>query len=731
MASKSNFIVRGGYDGSKITKGLKSTQISLNVFQKSVASSVRGIAATLSTLAIGSYLKDSISKASEFQNALTGLHSIMSGQGKDFKVAEEFLKSYTKDGLIPLTNAARAYKNLTVRGYNDEQIQTTLENLKNSSAFGRQAALTMGEAVQSATEGLKNENSILVDNAGVTKNVSKMWEDYAKSIGKGVQSLTQQERIQAEVNGIMEETKWQTRDAAKYADSYSGRLSMLKKTLLDIKINIGNAFMSVTNAILPLIQGIANKLSAVTATFSNFMQSIFGSVSGIKTTTTQTEELASAITNVSDATTSASKAANTLGIDKLNKLGDKSSGTAGVGGGTITAETVSNPQTSKTFEGLHKSIKPFTDAMKELSDMVQWDEISKNLKEFWEAIKPYAKPFGKGLLDFIKDAGKVATDATNKLFGKDSVLSGLTDLLNKGDPKKAEDWGYGLGQLAAGFVALKLAMKGFAIAKGVSTFFGKFAGGAATAKTVAETAKATGTLATTTGGLAKVWGGLKNFLGKGIMGFGVLELGRQTIEQIKISREMEETYGDITDWAKEWDKMKEIQTITSQISLLKDSFSVMTRNVAKSIEGLKIDLSGMSEFVKSAIEEMQTRINGATFNPMKLNADIIPTYQNWKPSKNISLPKMATGGIVDRPTALIAGEAGKEAIMPLENNTGWIDSLASKLNSKSSGLSEGALYRVMSKVFRENKQDLYLGDEKLARHSEKGARILNRRYQPT
>ena len=33
------------------------------------------------------------------------------------------------------------------------------------------------------TEGLKNENSILVDNAGVTKNVAKMWEDYAKAIG--------------------------------------------------------------------------------------------------------------------------------------------------------------------------------------------------------------------------------------------------------------------------------------------------------------------------------------------------------------------------------------------------------------------------------------------------------------------------------------------------------------------------------------------------------------------
>lgn len=45
----------------------------------------------------------------------------------------------------------------------------------------------------------------------------------------------------------------------------------------------------------------------------------------------------------------------------------------------------------------------------------------------------------------------------------------------------------------------------------------------------------------------------------------------------------------------------------------------------------------------------------------------------------VSLPRLATGGIVDGATPLIAGEAGKEAIVPLERNTGWIDAIASKL----------------------------------------------------
>lgn len=45
------------------------------------------------------------------------------------------------------------------------------------------------------------------------------------------------------------------------------------------------------------------------------------------------------------------------------------------------------------------------------------------------------------------------------------------------------------------------------------------------------------------------------------------------------------------------------------------------------------------------------------------------------------LEYLAKGGVVDRPTLSVVGEAGKEAVIPLENNTGWITLLASQLNS--------------------------------------------------
>ena len=66
---------------------------------------------------------------------------------------------------------------------------------------------------------------------------------------------------------------------------------------------------------------------------------------------------------------------------------------------------------------------------------------------------------------------------------------------------------------------------------------------------------------------------------------------------------------------------------------------------------------------------------------------------NWVPAlggksfgfnfKTVSIPRLATGGIATRSTFANVGENGKEAILPLENNTQWMDKLAEKLAARS------------------------------------------------
>lgn len=47
-----------------------------------------------------------------------------------------------------------------------------------------------------------------------------------------------------------------------------------------------------------------------------------------------------------------------------------------------------------------------------------------------------------------------------------------------------------------------------------------------------------------------------------------------------------------------------------------------------------------------------------------------------------NLPRLAKGGVISQPTQAIIGEAGREAVVPLENNMEWLDVLADKLASK-------------------------------------------------
>jgi phage-related protein len=48
----------------------------------------------------------------------------------------------------------------------------------------------------------------------------------------------------------------------------------------------------------------------------------------------------------------------------------------------------------------------------------------------------------------------------------------------------------------------------------------------------------------------------------------------------------------------------------------------------------------------------------------------------------LSIPRLAKGGIVDGATIAEIGEKGREAVLPLDNNTEWMDAFAEKILSK-------------------------------------------------
>lgn len=208
-------------------------------------------AATAAFAGIVLAIRGAIEAANEYSSAMVGLKSLAEGTGQDFGDLQAAAEDLASDGLMTVADAAASLKNLLARGFSADEAVDMLERLKDAAAFGRQSSLSLGEAVRSASEGIKNENSILVDNAGVTKNVAVMWEEYAATIGKSAANLTQAERRQAEYNGIMAETAYQVGDAARYAEEFAGKQAALEAATLRVNQALG---ASVQGALTPLVQ---------------------------------------------------------------------------------------------------------------------------------------------------------------------------------------------------------------------------------------------------------------------------------------------------------------------------------------------------------------------------------------------------------------------------------------------------------------------------------------------
>lgn len=126
---------------------------------------------------------------------------------------------------------------------------------------------------------------------------------------------------------------------------------------------------------------------------------------------------------------------------------------------------------------------------------------------------------------------------------------------------------------------------------------------------------------------------------------------------------------------------------------------IFTGNWKKAWNGVKDVFKGIIEGIvgifKLPINLIIDGINSfiAGINKIKI-PDWVPVV-GGKGFHISKIPKLAQGGVVDKPTIAMIGEAGKEAVIPLENNTSWITELANQLNGKTNG---GQPYQIIVKI---------------------------------
>jgi phage-related protein len=218
-----------------------------------------GAAAGLALNQVVTWLEKSVDAAVKQQNALMGLASVAKGTGNDIDATKKAAQELANDGLMPLGDSAAGLKNLLAAGFSLPQAIKLMERFKDSAAFGRQGSLEFGQAIVGATEGIKNGNSALVDNAGVTKNLSNMLVDAGYSAQDLAKAGDDVGVRMALYNGIIKETTNQQGDAAKLADSFGGALARQKTQATNLQVALGTALQPILTKIMETIAPLLEK----------------------------------------------------------------------------------------------------------------------------------------------------------------------------------------------------------------------------------------------------------------------------------------------------------------------------------------------------------------------------------------------------------------------------------------------------------------------------------------
>ena len=123
---------------------------------------------------------------------------------------------------------------------------------------------------------------------------------------------------------------------------------------------------------------------------------------------------------------------------------------------------------------------------------------------------------------------------------------------------------------------------------------------------------------------------------------------------------------------------------TNIITPISNFFSTLWTGITNAFNVVK---DTITEVLKGAVNSVLNFIGGlinGVIESLNNAIDIINNIPGVSITKIdlLEVPQLAQGGVVETPTLSVIGEAGKEAVMPLENNTGWIGNLATMISSQ-------------------------------------------------
>lgn len=102
---------------------------------------------------------------------------------------------------------------------------------------------------------------------------------------------------------------------------------------------------------------------------------------------------------------------------------------------------------------MNGAIPQLVDALTSFGNNIHWEELNKSLKNFWDALAPFAKNVGQGIVDFYKDLLNVGENFINSTVP--GGLNSIAEAIKNISPETAQAIGKSLGQISLAILGFK------------------------------------------------------------------------------------------------------------------------------------------------------------------------------------------------------------------------------------------------------------------------------------
>lgn len=545
---------------------------------------------------------------------------------------------------------------------------------------------------------------------------------YAKGIAKVDAELSEQQKVMSRYLLLMEQTKLAHGNLAQTLNSPMNQLRMFNANLKTLCQTLGNIFIPLLNAVMPYLNAFLKLITMLL----NAIRSFFGLPSnedwakslhkGMETANYGFQDLNKGAGELDDKLKKDDKDAKKLlktlaKFDEMNVLKEptlkkgRKKKEKGIGGFGEAPFDFPVDDYNPHLEWVQNRVQAIVDAFNKAFAGINFDPLKRSLEDLKKSVKPLLDEIGKNLQWFFvtviqplsKWTIEKAVPASIDLLT--SALGFLKTTIELSRP--ATEWFWNnfiipLGKVA-GFAIIGLIEMLTKVLKGLSDWATNNAGAVDFASRIILSFLAGIWIYNTTKPIIKF---IKDFTqaikdnSDGVVTFsgacktglkGITDwfngIGKGAMYTFALQAGMALVVYEIGILAENWNKMNGMEKTIGVIGAVSTALGVLVIAIAGVQSALTMGLAaplivGGILAVVGAVQSAKIRAENEFRKSVKM-----PEVKQSNIVIPWNFPKAAKGGIVNSPTYAQIGENGAEAIVPLENNTGWIDMLASKLGN--------------------------------------------------